>query len=229
MKLKKFIKQFKGSSFPVLVIDDSDNQYIMKMKGAGNGTISLLSEFVVNRVCTILGYPVPNAYWMYIEKNFPWEFGTDEFDDILQKSSGWNLALDYIGDSEQINTMKNHIFENEIIDDVYSIDNFFVNMDRSRLSGNFLKDKNGKIYIIDHGSMFLFHSKNYQYSKVVDNHIFCEYYELFDYKIDERLLDIDIYKDLVAEIPVEILDELSMNENDLLRLIANRINFIKNM
>ena len=53
-----------------------------------NAAVSLLSEFIANKVANKLNWPVTDVDWIYLPDNFPWIFGTDEFDDIVQKSYG---------------------------------------------------------------------------------------------------------------------------------------------
>jgi len=126
MKLKSFVKQYKGSSFPTLILDDNDNKYILKMKGAGNGAISLVAEFIDNRVSSLLNWNVPNAYWIEIKKDFPWTFGTDEFDDILTKSYGWNLAIENIEYIKCYNSSFDEINNSEILNKIVTIDYFLI-------------------------------------------------------------------------------------------------------
>lgn len=96
LTVSKILELYKGSSFPTRIQASDGNTYILKMKGAGNGVRSLLQEFLVNRVSHLMGCHVPNAHSILIPDQFPWTLGTDEFDDLVKKSFGMNLALDFI-------------------------------------------------------------------------------------------------------------------------------------
>lgn len=96
LTVSKILELYKGSSFPTKIQANDGNNYILKMKGAGNGVRSLLQEFLVNRVGHLTGCHIPNAQSILIPDQFPWTLGTDEFDDLVKKSFGMNLALDFI-------------------------------------------------------------------------------------------------------------------------------------
>jgi len=91
-RLAKFIETYPGSSFPTRSQTTDGEMCVVKMRGAGNGAVALLSEFVVNRLASRAGLSVPDVSIIDIADNHPWDFGSDEFDDLLQKSSGPNLA-----------------------------------------------------------------------------------------------------------------------------------------
>src|SRR5688572_16660021 len=94
--LKRILRLYAGSSFPVEVELTTGERCVMKMRGAGNGPTSLLAELVVSRIAGAAGFPVPRAFPVLIPEAFPWEFGTDEFDDLLQRSYGENLGLELV-------------------------------------------------------------------------------------------------------------------------------------
>ncbi len=66
----------------------------MKFSGAGPGARSLLTEYVATALAGRLGLPVPSTRTLYLPPQFPWQIGTDEFDDLVQRSAGWNLGID---------------------------------------------------------------------------------------------------------------------------------------
>src|SRR5271170_7301291 len=95
--LKSFFQRYPGSSIPTGIEAEDGGLWILKMRGVGNGVQSLLAEFVVNFSAASLGLPVPGVETVLIPQGFPWTFGTDEFDEILQRSYGLNLGLQYLG------------------------------------------------------------------------------------------------------------------------------------
>jgi hypothetical protein len=40
--------------------------------------------------------PVPPARPLFLPEGLPWQIGTDEFDDLIQRSIGWNLGVTYL-------------------------------------------------------------------------------------------------------------------------------------
>jgi hypothetical protein len=152
LTLKRFIQRFPGSSIPSLVETTDGQTLVLKMKGAGNGTQSLAAEFLVNRSALRLGWPLPGAFPVLIPDGFPWEFGTDEFDDILQKSYGLNLGLQYLGDCEALSAEKMLALPGDFLSQMATLDAFFLNYDRLGASRNVLRDAQGAPWLIDHGS-----------------------------------------------------------------------------
>lgn len=150
--LSRFIRQFKGGSIPVLAELSSGQLGVIKMKGAGNGAQSLAAEFIANRSAAALGFSVPQAFLISIPDAYPWVFGTDEFDDILRKSYGINLGLEYLGDCQPLGAAELLSLPPELKSQMACLDAFFLNYDRLAASGNIVKDGAGKTWLMDHGS-----------------------------------------------------------------------------
>lgn len=83
--LGRFIETYRGSSFPTRTETVDGQSCVIKMSGAGNGSAALLSEFIVNRITCRVGVATPDAYIIDIPDDYPWNFGTDEFYDIVRK------------------------------------------------------------------------------------------------------------------------------------------------
>lgn len=152
LTLKKYHQRFQGSSIPTEVETTDGRRLVLKMKGAGNGVISLVSEFIVNRAAVALGWNVPDAVPILIPEGFPWEFGTDEFDDIVQRSYGVNLGLQYLGPCTQLDAPAVKAISPKLLGEMATLDALFLNYDRLAGSRNVLQDDKGKIWLIDHGS-----------------------------------------------------------------------------
>lgn len=193
------------------------------MRGSGNGAISLVSEYIANRVAHQLGWPVPDAAWIYIEEGFPWVFGTDEFDDILQKSYGWNLGIENLEDIVSSDFDKDCIDDPQLLNIAYTIDLFFQNVDRTQQSGNFIRDKQGRTWIIDHGSLLLFQDVSRFGNELFVNHCFHERYKELRFVYDKRLHHKELFARVINEIPDAILAETRFTKDSLLILVENRI------
>lgn len=193
------------------------------MRGSGNGAISLVSEYVANRVTHLLGWPVPNVAWIYIEEGFPWVFGTDEFDDILVKSYGWNLGIDYIEQAAPLVTGKQIVPDEALLNIIYTIDLFFLNVDRTRMSGNFITDAEGRIQVIDHGQLMLFQQVSQMSTRLFPTHCFYEEYKNHVFSYKKELHQIELFKQAIQEIPANLLEETAFTKTSLLRVIEQRI------
>ncbi|MDF3818431.1 hypothetical protein P3G55_00885 [Leptospira sp. 96542] len=218
--LKEFVTSFAGSSFPTLCRTQSDRLVIIKMLGAGNGASSLMSEFIVNNAAHHLGWPVPRAFLIEIPSGFPWTFGTDEFDDLVQKSSGWNLGLEYIPDAMKIGNTEE--ISNELKAQVLALDYLFVNIDRTLESANLLQDKEKNLWIIDHGSCLIFQNMQALPPRIDSNHQFAMHFEHLKDLVLDRVRDlkkIDMYADLIENLPAQWCKQTNVTPESIRHLI----------
>jgi len=228
--LSEFVQEYKGSSFPTKIVTENNKNLILKMKGCGNGTISIFSEYIVNRACYELGWNVPNTEFVIIPDKFPWIFGTDEFDDIVTKSYGINLGIEYICSADKYPSKEYGNLAPEILQQIYAIDLFFINYDRSTASENILIDTDSKIWLIDHGSVVLFHN-SFSQSEVIfpQNHFLNSI--ISDYKKEKEhltaLTDKKLFEMILSEIPKSIYNELGISYELTLNILSQRIEKIK--
>lgn len=213
--LSRFIETFRGGSFPTLSETADGEQVVIKMRGAGNGAGALLSEFLVNRLAHLAGLPVPDVRVVEIAVDHPWEFGTDEFDDLLQKSPGPNLGICWIPDAVQLGAEEVNALPEEFISQVVTLDLAFSNLDRSAASCNLLRQSSGEKWIIDHGSCrFLFRRGAISHSLAKD-HLFHGREQSFDARWLEPLQP-SLVAETVAEVPDSWLAEEGFTRADVL-------------
>ena len=226
-QLLRFTETFRGSSFPTLAEAGVGRSLVVKMKGAGNGVTALLTEFVVNKLTHRAGLPVPDAFVVQIPENFPWEFGTDEFHDLVMKSGGANLALEWLGRTITLPVSRYESLSRDFISQVVTIDLAFSNFDRSVHSGNLLEDRAGRLWIVDHGSCrFLSPLKNATARQLPAGHIFSGQEGAFDERW-LRPITPALMQGVIAEIPDDWLRESQLTTEFVLgelerRLRANR-------
>src|SRR5215208_3842327 len=85
-----------GSSAPAYVETSDGALYVLKLSGAGAGARGLLTEFLATGIARAIGLPVPATRPLFLPEDFPWQVGTDEFDDMVRRSSGWNLGIAFV-------------------------------------------------------------------------------------------------------------------------------------
>ena len=86
----------RGGSFPSLVQTSSGRQFVMKLSGVGQGTSGLFTEFIAMRLAAVLEPQSATRSSDHAEHALPWQVGTDEFYEALQRSAGWNLGVEFI-------------------------------------------------------------------------------------------------------------------------------------
>ncbi|TGM78411.1 hypothetical protein EHR01_08120 [Leptospira mtsangambouensis] len=225
LEVTKILELYKGSSFPTKIKANDGKTYILKMKGAGNGVKSLIQEFLVNRVCFSLGFNVPNVYPILLPDEFPWDFGTDEFDDLVKKSFGLNLMLDCIENQIETQELEPNSMSVEIKNQIVAIDFFFKNFDRTKQSNNFLKDRTGKLWIIDHGSCEFLNESIMEESKTLpSNHIFVSE-TIQNNRYLSQIIQFDFQR-IIQEIPQSWVIEIGLKEKDIFLILNKRIHWI---
>jgi hypothetical protein len=216
--LRRFVFQMTGSSFPTLCETDEGKACVIKMKGAGNGPRSLISEFVVNETAGALGWPVPQVFPIEIPPNFPWSFGTDEFDDLVKKSFGVNLGFELIPEAKTLTLPETQKLSGEFKSILIALDLFFVNFDRTAKSQNILQDKDGQNWIIDHGSCLALQTTRSFPFGLPPDHIFASYPRELAPLIREKLqmlVEFADYVEIFEKIPMEWLTESGLLLADL--------------
>lgn len=228
-RLAAFVRQYQGSSFPTLARTEDGRDVVVKMHGAGNGMPSLLSEFVANRVARTFGWPVPDCIWIEIEDGFPWNFGTDEFDDIVTKSFGWNLGIEYMPELQALEEAEYANIPPDVLQAIFTLDLFFLNTDRAVISRNVARDREGRHVILDHGSLALFQVPTAaQRTKLYGNHFLAQDDRAAGLMLDERMLDVRLFARVLREIPERAWKLAGRKAVEMLEMIERRIEVLQN-
>lgn len=228
--LKKFNRQFKGSSFPTEIETTSGETFVLKMRGTGNSVSGLINEFIVNRVAAALGWEVPSVVPVIIPQNFPWNFGTDEFDDILQRSFGVNLGIEFFPSTEPLPANEVFLLPEGLLKRMVALDTFFCNFDRMAASQNILVNKDRDYWLIDHGSC-LFMDRNVSEKNFLlpKNHVLKQHEEALNYtEALSELLQFPDFSKIILELPKEWLAELKVSPQEIQSCFDTRIRVLKN-
>src|SRR5437763_16468621 len=86
----------EGGSLPAIVEGDDDGTYVVKFRGAGQGIRALIAELVSGEIARALGLPVPEVVFVELDPRMAKTERDAEIQELLQKSEGLNLALDYL-------------------------------------------------------------------------------------------------------------------------------------
>ena len=57
----------EGGSLPAIVEGDDDGLYVLKFRGAGQGTRALTAELLSGEIARTLGLPVPELVFMHLD------------------------------------------------------------------------------------------------------------------------------------------------------------------
>jgi hypothetical protein len=221
--LKQFIATFAGSSFPTRSETTDGETCVVKMRGAGNGGGALLSEFIVNRLGARAGLAIPDASIIEIPAGFPWSFGTDEFHDLVEKSPGPNLALQWIDRAAVAPIDRYRSLPDELVSQIVTLDLVFENVDRTGQSNNLLVDAQDRHWIIDHGSCrFLTRDSNRSRRALPPGHIFSDRAAAFDRRWLSPMTAA-LIRETVAEAPAAWLLEAGLARDEIVQRVLARL------
>src|SRR6478609_6166656 len=89
----------EGGSLPAIAEADDQFLYVLKFRGAGQGTKALIAELVGGEIARTLGLRVPEIVFANLDSAFGRIEGDEEIQDLLKASVGLNLALHYLSGS----------------------------------------------------------------------------------------------------------------------------------
>lgn len=145
-----------ASTRPCLVRTTDGRLHVLKLAGAGPGPRGLLIEYLALRFAKLLGAPVPDAKPLLLPHGFPWMVGTDEFDEMIQRSFGWNLGVGFIPDTEAVAAVDLGLDDTASLLAIAEADCFLHNVDRPRSNPNLLRGACGKLHAIDFDACLYF-------------------------------------------------------------------------
>ena len=143
-----------GSSFPSVVETSTGRRYVLKLSGAGAGKRALATEFVALKLARHLGLNVPDAAILDLPRDFPWQTGTDEFYEVVQRSAGANLGVAF-PDAHDLKASEFATLPEEFVALLAAVDALLQNVDRSRANPNIMRDAAGAYWAIDFGACLL--------------------------------------------------------------------------
>ncbi len=152
----------EGGSLPAIVEADDDGLYVLKFRGAGQGPKALIAELVAGEIGRLLGLPVPEIVLAQLDPELARTEPDPEIQDLirastdlLSKSGGLNLALDYLPGSVTFDPLAWQP-DATIASRIVWFDAFVTNLDRTPRNANMLM-WHRKLWLIDHGAALYFH------------------------------------------------------------------------
>lgn len=208
----------RGASSSPVVVETTSGRFVVKLRGAGHGTLALVSELVVAALAERLGVPVPERVLLDLAPDFRSDDKNDELFDLLTRSVGLNVGFRLLDGAREPRPEELERLHDEFAARVLWLDGLTQNPDRTHANPNVLMWKL-RPWLIDHGSALPFH---YDWRSVTEsspreparyaNHIFETRTGLlprFDATlarlVNERTLD-----DALAEVPDELLTATNM-------------------
>ncbi len=148
----------EGGSLPAIVEGDDDGTYVLKFRGAGQGPKALIAELVSGELARRLGLPVPEIVFTQLDPRMAKTEPDPEIQDLLQRSAGLNLALDYLPGSITFDPLveKHMTGIARLASSIVWFDALVTNVDRTPRNTNLLVWHRA-VWLIDHGASLYFH------------------------------------------------------------------------
>jgi hypothetical protein len=146
----------EGGSLPGLVEADDDGLYVLKFRGAGQGSKALVAEVVVAALAGALGLPVPELVLMELDPAIGRAEPDPEIQDLLLASDGLNLGVDFLPGALMFSPASGLVPGAELAADVVWLDALVTNVDRTVQNPNLL-EWHGQVWLIDHGAALYWH------------------------------------------------------------------------
>lgn len=203
----------RGASSSPVVVETPSGRFVVKLRGAGHGTLALVSELVVAALAERLGVPVPERVLLALSPDFRSDDKNDELFDLLTRSVGLNVGFRLLDGAREPRPEELERLHDEFAARVLWLDGLTQNPDRTRANPNLLLWKL-RPWLIDHGSALPFH---YDWRSVTEsspreamsyrNHVFETRTALlprFDATL-ARLVNEHTLSDALADVPDELL------------------------
>lgn len=144
----------EGGSLPGLVEADDDGMYVVKFRGAGQGTAALVAEVVVGELARHLGVRVPELVRIGVDAAMARLEPDEEVQELLKASAGENLGMDYLPGSFGYDGIHWQPPAPEAAT-IRWIDAWTANIDRTWRNPNLLI-WHRELWAIDHGAALVF-------------------------------------------------------------------------
>jgi hypothetical protein len=146
----------EGGSVPAIIEADDDGTYVAKFRGAAQGAKALVAEIICGELARVLGLPVPQLVRVDIDVLLSRSEPDQELQELLRKSAGLNVALDYLPGALNWEPPLAPPPDAELAAQVVWFDAFITNVDRTVKNPNMLIWHRG-LHLIDHGAALYFH------------------------------------------------------------------------
>ena len=145
----------EGGSLPAIIEADDDGMYVLKFRGAGQGTKALIAELIAGELARTAGFLVPELVFVSLDPEIAKTEPDPEIQDLIRASGGLNLGLDYLPGSVMFDPVADQP-DAELASRIVWFDAYVTNVDRTPRNANMLM-WHRKLWLIDHGASLYFH------------------------------------------------------------------------
>ncbi|HEX6715723.1 MAG TPA: HipA family kinase [Pyrinomonadaceae bacterium] len=145
----------EGGSLPAIIEADDDGMYVLKFRGAGQGTKALIAELIAGEIARAAGFLVPELVFVLLDPEIAKTEPDPEIQDLIRASGGLNLGLDYLPGSVMFDPVADKP-DADLASRIVWFDAYVTNVDRTPRNANMLM-WHRRLWLIDHGAALYFH------------------------------------------------------------------------
>jgi hypothetical protein len=147
----------EGGSLPAVVDTDGGGLFVVKFRGAGQGTKVLVAELIVGGLAQALGLPSPELALVSVSPRFGRSEPDPEIQELLRKSHGTNVGMRYLEGAFNFDVgAASDLVSPELAARIVWLDAFTTNPDRTARNPNLLVWER-RPWLIDHGAALYAH------------------------------------------------------------------------
>lgn len=146
----------EGGSLPAVVEADDGSLYVLKFRGAGQGSKALVAEWIVGGIARALGLRIPELVKAELDPVLGRNEPDPEIRDLINASAGTNLGLAYLAGAIAFDPIAPPKVDPRLASQIVWLDAFVLNLDRTAKNPNILI-WNQELWLIDHGAALYFH------------------------------------------------------------------------
>lgn len=145
----------EGGSLPAIAEADDGFLYVLKFRGAGQGTKALIAEIIGGEIARALGLKIPEIVFANLDEAFGRTEPDEEIQDLLKASVGLNLGLHYLSGAITFDASITYV-DSKLASQIVWMDSLLMNVDRTARNTNMLT-WHKELWLIDHGAALYFH------------------------------------------------------------------------
>jgi hypothetical protein len=145
----------EGGSLPAIIEADDEGLYVLKFRGAGQGSKALIAELLAGEIARAAGLPVPEIVFAELPSELARTEPDPEIQSLIGASAGLNIALDYLPGSVTFDPLV-FVPDAQLASAILWFDAFVCNVDRTVRNVNMLI-WHRRLWLIDHGASLYFH------------------------------------------------------------------------
>ncbi len=198
----------EGGSLPAIAEADDEFLYVLKFRGAGQGTKALIAELLGCEIARALGMRVPELVFANLAEGFGRMERDEEIQDLLKFSVGLNLGIHYLSGAISYDPTVNTV-DASTASMIVWLDSMLMNVDRTAKNTNMLM-WNRQLWLIDHGASLYFHHGHLDWNEqatkpftLIKDHVLLRQASQLDEANAkaQSILTPEMIRDLVSEIP----------------------------